>query len=132
MKTFTVEEANAALRELRPLAERMVELAAALARRRAELEALREKRAGNGEGAVLRAQATELERRVERQGRELAGVVERIHAAGAQVKDLAAGLLDFPSERDGETVLLCWRVGEDAIGFWHGLAEGFAGRKPLA
>ena len=132
MKTFTVEEANAALRELRPLAERMMELAAALARRRGELEALQEKRAGNGEGAVLRAQATELERRVERQGRELAGVVERIHAAGAQVKDLAAGLLDFPSERDGETVLLCWRVGEDAIRFWHGLEEGFAGRKPLA
>jgi hypothetical protein len=132
VKTFTVEQANAALRELRPLAERMVELTASLARRRAELEALQEKRAGNGEGAVLRAQATELERRVERQGRELAGIVERIHAAGAQVKDLAAGLLDFPSERDGETVLLCWRVGEDGIGFWHGLDEGFAGRKPLA
>ena len=80
---------------------------------------------------MLRARATELEQRVERQGRELAGIVERIHAAGAQVKDLASGLLDFPFERAGETVLLCWRVGEDEIRFWHGIEEGFAGRKPL-
>ena len=43
------------------------------------------------------------------------------------------GLLDFPAQHPvtGETVLLCWHVGEEEIGFWHGLEEGFAGRKPL-
>jgi hypothetical protein len=57
--------------------------------------------------------------------------VQTITDAGVQVKDLDTGLLDFPSRREGEEVLLCWRVGEDEIRFWHGLEEGFAGRKPL-
>ena len=58
-------------------------------------------------------------------------LVEEIEALGAEVKDLELGLVDFPAEREGETVLLCWRVGEDEIGYWHGLDEGFAGRRPL-
>ena len=47
------------------------------------------------------------------------------------MKDLDDGLLDFPSLREGEEVLLCWRLGEEEIAFWHGPEEGFAGRKPL-
>jgi len=39
--------------------------------------------------------------------------------------------VDFPAQRDGEEVLLCWRLGEEEIGFWHGLEEGFSGRRPL-
>jgi hypothetical protein len=58
-------------------------------------------------------------------------LVEEIEALGAEVKDLELGLVDFPAEREGETVLLCWRVGEEEIGYWHGLEEGFAGRRPL-
>jgi hypothetical protein len=48
-----------------------------------------------------------------------------------QVKDLAIGLLDFPCQVDGRTVLLCWKLGEKQITHWHGLEEGFAGRKPV-
>ena len=47
------------------------------------------------------------------------------------MKDLDDGLVDFPARRGGEDVLLCWRLGEDAIEFWHGLDEGFSGRRPL-
>jgi hypothetical protein len=47
------------------------------------------------------------------------------------LKDLDAGLLDFPAVREGEDVLLCWHVGEPAVAYWHGLEEGFAGRKPV-
>ena len=47
------------------------------------------------------------------------------------MKDLDRGLLDFPARREGEEILLCWHVGEDEIRFWHGVDEGFAGRKPL-
>ena len=50
---------------------------------------------------------------------------------GALVKDLDEGLVDFPAQREGEEVLLCWRLGEDEISFWHGLEEGFSGRRPL-
>jgi hypothetical protein len=54
-----------------------------------------------------------------------------IDAMGVQVKDLDIGLLDFPCEADGEIILLCWKLGENAIAHWHGVSEGFAGRKPI-
>jgi hypothetical protein len=54
-----------------------------------------------------------------------------IDSIGVQVKDLDIGLLDFPCEVDGHTVLLCWKLGEKDISHWHGTDEGFAGRKPI-
>jgi hypothetical protein len=54
-----------------------------------------------------------------------------IDAIGVQVKDLDTGLLDFPCLIDGETVLLCWKMGERRIEFWHTLDAGFRGRQPL-
>jgi len=61
----------------------------------------------------------------------LAEVVNRIQDSGVIVKDLDVGLIDFPSLLDGEEIYLCWKLGEDHIAFWHGVDEGFAGRKPL-
>ena len=52
-----------------------------------------------------------------------------IDSIGVQVKDIDIGLLDFPCEVEGKTVLLCWKMGEDSITHWHGTDEGFAGRK---
>jgi hypothetical protein len=54
-----------------------------------------------------------------------------IDSIGVQVKDLDIGLLDFPCEVDGQIILLCWKLGEKAITHWHGVQEGFAGRKPI-
>ena len=54
-----------------------------------------------------------------------------IDSTGVQVKDLDIGLLDFPCEVEGRTVLLCWKLGETGIMHWHGTDEGFAGRKPI-
>jgi len=57
--------------------------------------------------------------------------VAEIDSIGVQVKDLDIGLLDFPCQVEDEIVLLCWKYGEEKIGFWHGMEEGFAGRKPI-
>ena len=57
--------------------------------------------------------------------------IDEIDAMGVQVKDLDMGLLDFPCEVNGQVVLLCWKLGEKAITYWHGVSEGFAGRKPV-
>jgi hypothetical protein len=54
-----------------------------------------------------------------------------IDSIGVQVKDLDIGLLDFPCEVEGQTILLCWKLGEKSITHWHGTQEGFAGRKPI-
>jgi hypothetical protein len=57
--------------------------------------------------------------------------VAEIDAIGVQVKDLDAGLLDFPCRLDDEVVLLCWRIGETAIDHWHTFDAGFQGRQPV-
>jgi len=61
----------------------------------------------------------------------LEAVMEDLDSIGCVVRDLDLGLVDFPALAGGTEVFLCWRLGEDAIGYWHGTAEGYAGRKPL-
>jgi hypothetical protein len=57
--------------------------------------------------------------------------IEQVHSYGCQIKDLDIGLIDFPTFYRGEEVLLCWKLGETGIRFWHGLAEGFRGRREI-
>jgi hypothetical protein len=129
-REFTLEEANAAVEELRPLVARMVEHGEALnAAQRAQLQ-LVTRIAGNG-GDMQPSDLGELAETIQREADAVAECAQEITAAGAQIKSLEEGLLDFPSERDGEEVLLCWKLGEDDIRYWHGVDEGFAGRKPL-
>jgi hypothetical protein len=62
---------------------------------------------------------------------ELDGIVHDIEESGVHLKDVQLGLIDFPSERDGEIVYLCWQFGEPEIAYWHRVEDGFAGRQPL-
>jgi hypothetical protein len=62
---------------------------------------------------------------------QLQDALAQIAQTGCLVKDLEQGLVDFPSLVGGEEAYLCWKLGEEHIGYWHGLDEGFAGRKPL-
>jgi len=64
-------------------------------------------------------------------GRHVEDALAEIDSIGVQVKDLDMGLLDFPCEVEGQTILLCWKLGEKSITHWHGTNEGFAGRKPI-
>ncbi|HUA21473.1 MAG TPA: DUF2203 domain-containing protein [Bryobacteraceae bacterium] len=61
----------------------------------------------------------------------LKDTLEKIQEFGCLVKDLDIGLVDFPTLWKGEEVYLCWRLGESGIHFWHGVHEGFRGRKPI-
>ena len=130
MRHFTVDEANDALQLVRPLAEELVSVYERAKRTEQRAAPLRAAVAGNG-SVGMRERLQDLERVAAAAGSRLRGLVEEIEALGAEVKDPELGLVDFPAEREGETVLLCWRVGEDEIGYWHGLEEGFAGRRPL-
>jgi len=62
---------------------------------------------------------------------ELDAIVREIEQSGAHLKDVRLGLVDFPAERDGRPIYLCWQFGEPEVAFWHGLEDGFAGRQPL-
>src|SRR4029077_6125658 len=61
----------------------------------------------------------------------LSDEIELVRALGGEVKDIEQGLVAFPARRRGEDILLCWRLGEKTIGFWHGLESGDAGRPPI-
>jgi hypothetical protein len=132
MKHFTIEEANDALRRISPLAEEIVACRRELAAYDPDLEQARRAVAGNG-GGLDRKRVAELEAAAANANARLARCVEEITDAGAHVKDLDRGLVDFPARHpdDRRTVLLCWHLGEEEIRFWHGVEEGFAGRKPL-
>jgi hypothetical protein len=132
MKHFTLEEATAALAAVAPLARRMVEHRRRLAALEERLGGVRHAVSGNG-GGLEPTGVEALEAAARDEAEALGRCVASVEGMGAQVKDLDTGLVDFPAVHPatGETVLLCWRVGEDGIQYWHGLEEGFAGRKPL-
>ena len=132
MRLFTPEEANAALTRIRPVLERLVEERRALGVRGGELQAARGIVAGNG-GRIDPARVAALQEAVARSAAEVAALVEELARAGVQVKDLDRGLVDFPARHpeSGETVLLCYELGEPAVAHWHDLEEGFAGRKRI-
>jgi hypothetical protein len=127
---FTRDEANAELSTIRPLVEELVAHRAEQRRVAAERNELARRIAGNGGGIGARALAESEEAEVAERI-AIARCVNAIHEHGAIVKDLDQGLVDFPALRGGDEILLCWRLGEDEVAHWHGLEEGFAGRKPL-
>jgi hypothetical protein len=129
-RTFTSAEANALLPEVEPLAREMVAGRQRLEQAQERQEALAARIAGNG-GGIPPSELAEAQEEVERAAEEVARCIGAIQELGALVKDLELGLVDFPSVRDGEEVLLCWRLGEEEIAFWHGHDEGYAERKPL-
>jgi hypothetical protein len=127
---FTPEEANDLLSDVRPIAEELVARRRAFVVTTARRARLASRIAGNG-GDFDPQEPRALEEQLVQEGEAVARCVERLNHLGVLVKDLDRGLVDFPALRAGEEVLLCWQVGEDEVAYWHGLEEGFAGRKPL-
>src|SRR5262249_1422964 len=129
-RRFTPREANDELAEIRPLVEQLVSHRQEQQRLQTERQKLATRIAGNG-GGIDASELGKLEEAERAERIEIARCVNAIHERGAIVKDLDTGLVDFPALRDGEEILLCWQLGEDEVAFWHGLEEGFAGRKRL-
>jgi hypothetical protein len=127
---FTVAEARETLPEVRRQAERLVAGRAEQLAAAARLAEVTGVSAGNGHGPD-KALLAELREALEGAETELAAAFRALDELGVVVKDVDAGLVDFPSRRDGEDVFLCWQVGEPDLSWWHGVDEGFAGRKPI-
>jgi hypothetical protein len=130
-RTFTLQEAQVLLPVLKSLLKQAIDGKKLIETIEAEFQELAQKifLSGGllveiGRMAARRAERDKTEQRIK-------DVLAEIDATGVQVKDLDIGLLDFPCMVDGKTILLCWKVGEDRITHWHGLEEGYAGRKPI-
>jgi len=119
-KRYTVEQANEALPAIVPLLEQLRDAQRAMAERHDDVVS---SAAGNGGGSA----GKEFLEASQAAGRALA----EINTLGIFVRDPDSGLIDFPAERDGEEIYLCWRLGEDAVAWWHPTDSGFAGRQPL-
>jgi hypothetical protein len=129
-KHFTPEEANRLLPRLAPILERLIALRREMAARQQKMEALRAHVRGNGATAEGRAFA-QLKGELHSLAEQLRQGIDEIQGFGCQVKDLDTGLVDFPALQQGQEVLLCWKLGETRIAFWHTAHEGYSGRKPL-
>jgi hypothetical protein len=127
---FTATEANELLPTVRPIVERMTSHRRALALATVRHARIATKIAGNG-GGVRPQEVDDLQNAIDHEAEEVIRCVEELQELGVLVKDLDQGLVDFPAVRGDEEVLLCWRLGEDEVAFWHSLEGGFAGRRPL-
>lgn len=119
---YSVEEANALIPKLRPLLERLRQSQQALAEDKT-LAVVREKAASNGGGLPGR-HLTELSRSLERD-------LKQLQEWGIVLRDPTIGLIDFLHQRAGETVFLCWKLGESRVEWWHPVDTGIAGRQHL-
>jgi hypothetical protein len=130
-RTFTLEEAQALLAVLESLLRTAIDGKKLIEQIDGELKELGHRIFVNGGTLVNVVHFARRKAEREKSLQRVNDAVAEIHATGVQVKDLDIGLLDFPCVVDGEVILLCWKLGEKAITHWHGVSEGFAGRKPV-
>jgi len=130
-RLFTPEEATALLPEIRQRLlrlRRLYQQARDCYREMEQIKAVGYK----PDGSLIMAYDYELARRALRESVEQANrLLAEIHSLGCLVKDVELGLVDFPARINGEPVLLCWRLGEPRVAYYHGEHEGFRGRKPI-
>lgn len=127
MILYTVDHANRAL----PLVRRIVEDIVAEHRRWQEAIVELDILGAAATGELPDPRIVTLERKIQVLARDIDGYQRELDQLGILLKDRRLGLIDFPSEMDGRPVLLCWRLGEPSVQFWHDLDAGFAGRQPL-
>ena len=130
-KTFTLAEAQTLLPVLESLVRKAQSAGSRAAALEVEMQQLSQRIFLSGGMHVNIAAAARRRAEREKALQDVKDSLAEIDAIGVQVKDLEQGLLDFPSLVDGRTILLCWKLGEKEIAFWHSPEDGFAGRKPL-
>jgi hypothetical protein len=128
MQLFTVDHANRTL----PLVRRIVEDIVREHRRWQEAIVELDLLVSGVRADLPDPRAAALEREVQAIAHEIDVCQGELEALGIQLKDRRIGLIDFPSELDGRPVLLCWRLGEPSVQFWHDEQSGYAGRQPLS
>jgi len=130
-KRFTLTEAERLLSRVEPLLRSAIDLKSDLEQAQGELADYRERVAMMGGVNLDRSRVSAVRTRRETAASHLRAAIEQVQGMGCVIKDLDTGLVDFPTLLHGDEVYLCWRLGEAGISFWHGVDEGFRGRKPV-
>jgi len=128
---FTLQQAEKLLPEVEAAVREALALNSEYQTAEAEWQNFSRRVALLGGVLVDHSQPMEQKQQREASARRLKSALEKIHEFGCLVKDLDTGLVDFPTQFNGVEVYLCWKLGESGIHFWHGVDEGFRGRKPI-
>lgn len=132
-KTFTVEEANILLPQVKVLIEQLQGIQRSITKTNQQLDELVGKLAA-GNGYPIQSLKQQIEALTKHQLQLIEGfesAFNQLQGLGCWLKDLSEGLVDFYGLRQGELIFLCWKLGEERIRFWHPLDTGYAGRQPL-
>ena len=120
-RRFTLAQANSTLPLVKRIVSDIVKTHGQVLRLQADLERLT---AARDQAAAQ----TQLDQAVN----HLEDYVDELADVGCELKDYQSGLIDFVGRHQRRDVYLCWKLGEDRIGFWHELEAGYAGRQPIA
>lgn len=120
LKRFTLAQANQTLPLVKRIVADIVHAHADAARCQKQLETAKP------------AQEHQLRDRIQTDLEHLQDYVDELTDVGCELKDYKTGLIDFVGSHEGRDVCLCWKLGEERIGFWHELSAGFAGRRPVS
>jgi hypothetical protein len=128
-ESFSLEEARAALEAVSAQLASLQSVQLRLREVREELQALGRRHLNDG--VVAEQRVRQLRQSQRALGEEAQRHAFAIRDAGAELKSIEDGLVDFPTEVDGVPAYWCWRAGEDDIRWWHPRSTGFAGRRPI-
>jgi hypothetical protein len=131
MKLFSPERANALICKLQPLIEELLMRRRELAIKLLESDPALHHAKPASHPRLAGVRSPFPAPRFAELKTEIGRLIYRIESYGCVVKDIDLGLIDFPSMRADEPINLCWKLGEEEVGYWHGMDEGFTTRRPL-
>jgi hypothetical protein len=129
-RSYTPEQANAALPLVRVIVRDLVGLSREVTERRQRLALLLDRRQPES-NSPYREELAQIQDELKKDMRRLQGYVEELRELGVEPKSVTEGLVDFPTRMDGRKAYLCWKLGEPEVLYWHDLDAGFQGRQPL-
>ena len=130
-KRFTLAEAQRTIPQVERLLRDALEVKASYDAAEAEIHAFVERVMMMGGMSVDRERTVDARTRRDTAASQLRAAIEEVQETGCLIKDLDTGLIDFPTTYRGVEVYLCWKLGEGGIEYWHGVDEGFRGRKKI-
>jgi len=128
---FTLRQAEQLLPKIEPAVREAIALKSEYQQAESDCQQFQRRVMMLGGVVVDRSQLLDRKRRRDSSAQQLKDAIEKIQDYGCLVKDLDIGLIDFPTLFHGQEVYLCWKLGESGIRFWHGVQEGFRGRKAI-
>lgn len=130
-RLFRIDEANQLLGELRSNLAELKRMQQAARVKYEEMRDIREVGYKPDGNLIMLSDYQETKREFDEIVAQANEVLGEINQQGCRVTDVETGLIDFPAEIDGSAVYLCWQKDEPEVAYYHGLEEGFAGRRPL-